>query len=105
MRAPHATAPGPEEAGRQVRGWDWTITATGRGSLPREVTGPGVRGCHAVVGVDVDVGVASLDGRDQGAQWLSGERADEFRRRDGPVGDSPLNAATTQWTATGSVLG
>ncbi len=62
----------------------------------REFAEPPINGRHAIIGVDVDVGVACLHRRDERAERLPGQRAYQVRRRDRAIGQYTLRPASAR---------
>ena len=61
----------------------------------REVAGPGVGRCDAVVRVDVRVRVAGAHGVYQGRQGLAGQRTDQVGCSDRALGEQAVGSAAT----------
>src|SRR5205823_5336903 len=62
----------------------------------REVPGAGVDRAHAVVRVDVDVGVARLDGVDQVRKRMSGKGPDEIGGSERPLREDAVVAPRSE---------
>ena len=58
------------------------------------IAGPGVWGSYAIVRMDVGIGIASLNRRDEIAEWFSCKWADEICRCDCPFSQHAIGSAT-----------
>lgn len=60
---------------------------------PRKIAGAGIDGHRAILGVDVDVGVAGIDRGKQVAERVTLQRPNQVGRRDGALGQHAIRTA------------